>query len=452
MKTQTKRPWSRGDKMLVIVPTVLVVLALGGFLWNRAANTLPASLPPPHFMPAVNARDYYITATNALVDNAKIEYAVSPWPPHGLHGVGSSPDDHFYSLAAKEKLVTENAPVLSLLHQGFQYPYQEVATRSFSTTYPHYQKFRQLARLLSLDGQVKAAHEDWSGAVSAELDAVQMGETMPHGAGVLGMLVGVACQGIGRKHVWEAVPNLSGLEGQAAARRLENIRTAHVSFADTMLKEKWGMQASLRELMAKPNWSYTLIPAINGTNPTSSQAWAHSAYLQVLGKKRILTTNAQWMDQAIAQAHQPYAAHLPPPPWPGDQVNMTLLPAYSKVRLNEVSSDTQNALLVTALALQAYHQDQKAYPVTLPALVPGYLKAVPTDPFTLSGPLRYKRTGATYVLYSAGPDGRDDGGRAIFDTTKPSPSPGSTNDERRGVSENSTGDVVAGVNVTWGNP
>lgn len=256
--------------MLVIVPGILAALALGLFFWLRAANTLPAPLPSARPMPAVNARDYYIAAAATLVDDSKIEYAVSPWNPRLLRGIGSSPDDHFYSLAAKEKLVTENAPALSLLHQGFQYPYAEPPVLSFSATFPHYQHLRQLARFLSLDGQVKAAQGDWNRAVSAELDAVQMGETLPRGGPLIGMLVGAACQAIGRRHTWEAVPHLSGPEARAAARRLETIRTAHVPLADTMQEEKRGTQASLRELMAKPDWSHTMMFAINGTNPANS--------------------------------------------------------------------------------------------------------------------------------------------------------------------------------------
>ncbi len=445
-----KRPWSRGDKMLVIVPAALAGLVLVGYFWSLAVNRLPAPLPPSHPMPAINARDYYIAANNALVDTNKINYAGARWIPH----TSSDPDDHLYSLAAKEKLVAENAPALSLLHQGFQYPYQEIPSRSFSTAFPHYQHIRQMARFLSLDGQVKAAQGDWSGAVSAELDAVQMGETLPRGGPLIGMLVGVACQAIGRKHAWEAVPHLSGPEAQAARRRLESIRAAHVPFADTMQEEKWGTQSSLRELMAQPDWATQLSAGLSGHITTFSQdpkAWAgnvaSASYVRLIGKGRILTNNAQWMDAAIAQARQPYAAHLPPPPLPNDLVNQLLLPAYGKVRLNEVRSDTQNALLVTTLALQAYHRDHNAYPATLAALVSGYLKAVPTDPFALSGPLRYKLAGAKYVLYSVGPDAKDDGGKAIFDPTQPAPSPNNTNDPRRWTMDDSKGDVVAGVNL-----
>ena len=51
------------------------------------------------------------------------------------------------------------------------------------------------------------------------------------------------------------------------------------------------------------------------------------------------------------------------------------------------------------------------------------------------------------MLYSVGPDGKDDGGKAIFDTTQPAPGPNDTSDRRRYTLDNSTGDVVAGVNM-----
>ena len=451
MKPQNKRPWSRGDKLLVIVPAVLAVLALGGFFWNRAANTLPAPLPPPRPMPAVNARDYYIAAINALVDNGKIDWAYSRWIPGTKT---TDPDQHFYSLAAKDKLVAENAPALSLLHQGFQYPYEEPPVQSFSTPFPHYAKIRHFARFLSMAAQTQAEQGNWAGAVSTDLDAVQMGETLPRGGAVIGMLVGTACQSIGRKHVWDAVPHLSAAEAQAATRRLEAIRTAHVSFMDTVQEEKSRTQSSLREMMAKPDWASQLTGSINGRSTTFSQdpkAWAgntvNASYVRLIGKSRILSSNAQWMDESIAQARQPYAAHLPPPPLPNDPVNQMLLSSYTKVRLREAIADTQNALLVTTLALQAYRQDHGAYPPSLAALVPGYLKAVPTDPFAFSGPLRYKLAGTKYALYSVGPDGKDDGGKAISDTTEPAPGPNDISDRRHFIINDSKGDVVAGVNV-----
>ena len=446
----------------MIVPGLLLVLTLGVFFWDRAANTLPASLPPPHPMPAVNARDYYIAATNALVNRNKIGEAVMsrPAPAQPIQKGPSprpfsgklSPPPHLYSPGEKAKLVAENSQAVSLLHQGFRYPYQELPIASFNTPTPQYAKFRQLARLMFLSAQVKAAQGDWNGAVNADLDAVQLGETVPRGGGLIGMLVGAACQSIGRKHIWEAVPLLSATEARAAARGLEAIRASHVPLAETMQEEKWDVQASLRQAMQQRSWPQRLIPPDDPSTPIDEGdeeplSRPMVVWIKLEGKRKIMANYTGYMDQVIAQAHQPYAKHPTPPPLPYDPVCQLLLPATFKVRLNEVRSVSQNALLVTALALQAYHQDHKAYPPSLTALVPGYLKAVPTDPFALSGPLRYKLVGAKYVLYSVGPDGKDDGGKAIFDATKPAPSSGDTSDRRRWTLDDSTGDVVAGVNV-----
>jgi hypothetical protein len=52
-------------------------------------------------------------------------------------------------------------------------------------------------------------------------------------------------------------------------------------------------------------------------------------------------------------------------------------------------------------------------PHSLDELTPTFIKQVPNDPFDpAGGPLRYIRTGDSYVLYSVGWDGQDDGGRA----------------------------------------
>jgi hypothetical protein len=44
------------------------------------------------------------------------------------------------------------------------------------------------------------------------------------------------------------------------------------------------------------------------------------------------------------------------------------------------------------------------------ALTPQYLDRVPADPFD-GAPLRYRLLNSGYVIYSAGPDGQDNGGR-----------------------------------------
>jgi hypothetical protein len=70
--------------------------------------------------------------------------------------------------------------------------------------------------------------------------------------------------------------------------------------------------------------------------------------------------------------------------------------------------------VVVAFALAAYHRSEGRYPVTLDVLAPRFVAAVPGDVFTGRG-LVYRREGAGYLLYSLGPNGKDDGGRGHDD-------------------------------------
>jgi len=69
-------------------------------------------------------------------------------------------------------------------------------------------------------------------------------------------------------------------------------------------------------------------------------------------------------------------------------------------------------------------------------LSPQYLPTVPGDPFDAERPFKYRKAAGAYVLYSVGPDGKDDHGRPI---------------PRRGGARStyaladSIGDIVAGV-------
>lgn len=65
-----------------------------------------------------------------------------------------------------------------------------------------------------------------------------------------------------------------------------------------------------------------------------------------------------------------------------------------------------------ALALAAYKAVKGEYPETLEALIPGYLKAIPADLFT-GKPLIFKRDGKACVVYSVGPNMKDDGGKKV---------------------------------------
>jgi hypothetical protein len=78
--------------------------------------------------------------------------------------------------------------------------------------------------------------------------------------------------------------------------------------------------------------------------------------------------------------------------------------------LKLADAEAGRRLTITAIALKRYELAHNAYPASLNELVPIYLPKVPLD-FMDGEPLRYKlRPDGSFLLYSVGDDGEDNGG------------------------------------------
>ena len=102
-----------------------------------------------------------------------------------------------------------------------------------------------------------------------------------------------------------------------------------------------------------------------------------------------------------------------------------LLPAYGKLAIKVADGSARLRIATSALAVERFrlaHQNQ--LPDSLAALVPTYLPSVPTDPWD-GQPLRFKKLAKGYVVYSVGPDGKDDDGtdQALDEKGKKVPGP-----------------------------
>ena len=88
-----------------------------------------------------------------------------------------------------------------------------------------------------------------------------------------------------------------------------------------------------------------------------------------------------------------------------------LLPALGKAFNKDAGNIALLRAAQTALAIERYrlaHDNQP--PESLQNLLPDFLSAVPIDPFD-GQPLRFKKPGKGYVVYSVGSDREDDGGK-----------------------------------------
>lgn len=73
-------------------------------------------------------------------------------------------------------------------------------------------------------------------------------------------------------------------------------------------------------------------------------------------------------------------------------------------------------LILVAFGLERYRLEHGRYPDRITDAVPLHVKLIPTDLFSKQrDPVRYKRTKDGYVLYSVGPNGKDDGASPSID-------------------------------------
>jgi hypothetical protein len=86
------------------------------------------------------------------------------------------------------------------------------------------------------------------------------------------------------------------------------------------------------------------------------------------------------------------------------------IPSTRSILEGALKTEIFRRLAVTAIALKRYELRHGQAPERLGALVPTFLAAVPINP--LSGkPLCFRTIPRSFVLYSVGEDGRDDGGQ-----------------------------------------
>jgi hypothetical protein len=161
--------------------------------------------------------------------------------------------------------------------------------------------------------------------------------------------------------------------------------------------------------------------------------------LRICSKRGVLNAYSRHMDRLITNARLPYAAKAPPAP--KDPITQLACCIFDKTRWLSALKETHSDLLLLTIALRAYRLDHGRYPDTLAELAPAYLESIPDDPLSLRKPFHYRKTRSKYLLYSIGPDGKDDGGKAVANPRQTNPV------ARLYVEEISKGDIVAGVNI-----
>jgi hypothetical protein len=90
--------------------------------------------------------------------------------------------------------------------------------------------------------------------------------------------------------------------------------------------------------------------------------------------------------------------------------SMIAIPNYMKACETAVHGETERQMTLAAIALKRFQMRHGQFPPSLEALVPEFLHTAPYD-YMGAQPLRYHlKADGSYLLYSVGEDGKDDGG------------------------------------------
>ena len=168
-----------------LIGAALVFAAAGALKWN--SGLMPEHVPAPAAPPPlkVNARDYYNRAGQLLLRDSNLLqqafWALSRECPAPASGLGASV---VLTPAQARHIVAENAPALAVVREGLGFPYREYAGTSPIPLVRDSDD--ELAALLALQGETRAARGDWSGAMDADLDCIEFGSSLQQGAALAG--------------------------------------------------------------------------------------------------------------------------------------------------------------------------------------------------------------------------------------------------------------------------
>ncbi|MBB6048692.1 hypothetical protein [Armatimonas rosea] len=413
----TDKRFSTSERALVAIGVIVPSLVLAGVAINARLNEIPPLVLPQRVMPVPNAHDTLrVAKTQEIGKQGEAETA----PREGKY---------VQPLEDRKALLAANARAIATVRAALEQEYQQPLTYDMTQTFPEYAEDRELARMLAFASHTYADLGNYPEAARCATDAIALGVKIPRGSSLIGMLVGIACEGIGRKALADVAPKLDAATLKATLERLDRLDTRRWPLAETFEVEHLWSQKTIRDLakMGPGELAKSL-----GMDPTNENRWL-SWRLMLTPKRLAADNNDRYYAKLIAIVKQPYrkavgTAREPHGSDPNsDPINEILKPAFWQTQFVVARNRTEANLLRARLTFQLTGKPD-------PRL---------TDPLGQDQPLKWKKDGGKTVFYSVGPDGDDDGGRAGVPTE-----PGRSSVARgRVLNIDDEGDLVDGVNT-----
>lgn len=295
---------------------------------------------------------------------------------------------------------------------------------------PHLPRLHALSNLLWLDAALLARNRKANEALTCARALFNVGSSIGDDPDLQAQLCRLDCRRLACSSIERALAH-----GQASPLMLQKMQRllAEEQTHPTLLCALRGQRARIHELMTRlenddddaiPDRERDFVFALSERGSMLGQAehWLKYGWIQENHAR-----NLELMTQAIALANLPLDQQL----HPFQELDLTVKRLYDDWRtslarrsLPEVigtiqthqRSQVELRCAIVALAVERYRLKHQRWPRYLEQLVPEYLAQVPGDPYD-SKPLRYKPFPGGVLIYSVGPDGKDN--RGSFDRNDP---------------------------------
>lgn len=446
--TTTRRtPLSKGERRLIWATAIFVLVVGGVGGWWYWINLPPTVTIPPQVLPVPNGFDTMQSAKGNITEymsfgTGKLQHDLSISDvKHTIDGnifYQRNPSGPPVTITERKVLMSHNAAALSIfqraLTEQFVVPFDKA--RDGESLSP----IRNLLDIAMATGAMSAAEGNRRQAVKQYLDCLDGAVTVAQGGGLSYYYFGSRRQRVCRIELWKAVDKVPFDTTGQSARRLVDMAIRCKSYPAILQEEKRVQQSLLLDCVSQPGWR-----KISKDNAI--------IFWNLYGIRDMMTSLGQYFDTVIEEAkRQPYyiKSTLIQPSWMRlvrNEFEIEIFGVIHGTKCYFYQNNLQHNLLTLAFALRAHRLKYGAYPADLAALAPEFIPTIPTDPFARNAPLHYQRKGSAYLLYSVGPDGKDDGGAPSADGHFPVVKRGTGAVSTPLLNDNSTGDIVAGVNV-----
>lgn len=315
----------------------------------------------------------------------------------------------------------DQEPILILLRQASEKPGchfgREYGRLSSDLLLPELIDLRNAARLLALDARYRADQGDVQTAM-ADINAMfTIAEHVGGEPFLISTLVAIAIDAIATETLQEVLASKGKLEGdgritaeQLQAIDLDGSLSFGRLFVRALRAEEAGALNAFHQFSCGDPEAWGLLGDAAPTPPMHSIYRMFMATDDVASYRKLMSRIAQNAAKPYCEAKQEwddfetdfYSE-------PRGLFTSMFMPTMSLAAQAMAHGDARHRTARIALAAARYRAEQGTLPETLDELVPNYIPILPRDPFD-GKPIRYRNTVDGALIYSIGPDGKDDHG------------------------------------------